>query len=123
MTAATLDLGGLPIELDGGLHAQAAIGLVALATDQTLEHEFRALIRVPDVAFHESGLFDDNAITPETLRAIGPRIAPALDLIPPSLQLDVVGHRNRALILYQHNRITIWRRSEVLSSSRNRMFG
>ena len=66
-----------PVELDGGLAARAAIGLVVLATDQTLEHEFRALIRIPGVAFYESRVFNDNDITPETLRAIGPRIAPS----------------------------------------------
>ena len=86
-----VDLGTLPSQLDGGLAARAAIGLVVLATDQTLEHEFRTLIRAPGVAFFESRLFNDNEITPRTLAEIGPRIAPALDLILPSLKLDVVG--------------------------------
>src|SRR5580698_5111742 len=86
-----IDLGVLPSALDAGLAARAAIGLVVLATDQTMEHEFRALIRTPGVAFYESRVFNDNEITPETLRAIGPRIAPSLDLILPSLKLDVVG--------------------------------
>jgi maleate isomerase len=91
LARAPLDLGTLPSELDGGLAARAAIGLVVLATDQTLEHEFRELIRIPGVAFYESRLFNDNEIAPRTLRAIGPRIAPSLDLILPSLKLDVVG--------------------------------
>jgi maleate isomerase len=86
-----LDLGVLPSTLDGGLAARAAIGLVVLATDQTLEHEFRELIRIPGVAFYESRVFNDSLITPETLRAIGPRIAPSLDLILPGLKLDVAG--------------------------------
>src|SRR5271169_4043470 len=86
-----IDLGVLPSALDWGLAARAAIGLVVLATDQTMEHEFRALIRAPGVAFYESRVFNDNEITPATLRAIGPRIAPTLDLILPSLKLDVVG--------------------------------
>jgi len=85
------DLGVLPSALDDGLAARAAIGLVVLATDQTMEHEFRALIRAPGVAFYESRVFNDNEITPETLRAIGPRIAPSLDLILPGSKLDVVG--------------------------------
>src|SRR3984885_4383224 len=87
----TIDLGVLPSELDGGLGWRAAIGLVVLATDQTMEHEFRALIRAPGVAFYESRALNDNEITPETVRAIGPRIAPSLELILPSLKLDVVG--------------------------------
>jgi maleate isomerase len=84
------DLGVLPSELDGGLASRAAIGLVVLATDQTMEHEYRALVRLPGVAFYEARVFSDNDITPETLRAIGPRIAPTVDLILPSLALDVV---------------------------------
>src|ERR1700744_2079207 len=81
--ARPIDLGVLPSDLDGGLAARAAIGLVVLATDQTMEHEFRALIRIPGVAFYEARVFNDNDITPETLRAIGPRIAPTADLILP----------------------------------------
>jgi maleate isomerase len=84
------DLGVLPSDIDGGLAARAAIGLVVLATDQTMEHEFRALIRLPGVAFYEARVFNDNEITPETLRAIGPRIAPTAELILPGVPLDVV---------------------------------
>ena len=86
-----VDLGVLPSDLDGGLASRAAIGLAVLATDQTLEHEFRALIRIPGVAFYEARVFNDHDITPDTLRAIGPRIAPCVDLILPNIPLDVVG--------------------------------
>jgi maleate isomerase len=85
-----IDLGVLPSELDGGIASRAAIGLVVLATDQTMEYEFRALVRGRGVAFYESRVFNDNDITPENLRAIGPRIAPSVDLILPSIPLDVV---------------------------------
>jgi maleate isomerase len=85
-----IDLGVLPSELDGGVAARAAIGLIVLATDQTMEHEFRLLVRQPGVAFYESRLFNDNEITPETLRAIGARIAPAANLILPSIELGVI---------------------------------
>jgi maleate isomerase len=85
-----IDLGVLPSKLDRGLASRAAIGLVVLATDQTVEHEFRALVRQPGVAFYESRVFSDNDITPLTLRAIGPRIAPSVELILPSIPLDVV---------------------------------
>jgi maleate isomerase len=88
--ASPVDLGVLASELDGGLASRAAIGLVVLATDQTMEHEYRELVRIPGVAFYEARVFNDNAITPETLRAIGPRIAPTVELILPSIPLDVV---------------------------------
>jgi maleate isomerase len=88
--SAPIDLGVLPSELDRGLAWRAAIGLVVLATDQTMEHEFRALIDLPGVAFYESRLYNDAEIRPETLRAIGPRIAPSVALILPGIPLDVV---------------------------------
>jgi len=85
-----IDLGVLPSELDGGVASRAAIGLVVLATDQTMEHEFRILVQQPGVAFYETRVFNDFDINSETLRAIGARIAPSVDLILPSLKLDVV---------------------------------
>ena len=85
-----IDLGVLPCTLDAGIAARAAIGLLVLATDQTMEHEFRHLIRLPGVAVYGARLFNDADITPDTLRAIGDRIAPATELILPSMHLDVV---------------------------------
>jgi maleate isomerase len=84
------DLGVLPSQLDAGVAERAAIGLVVLATDQTMEHEFRLLVRQQGVAFYQARVFNDNEITPETLRAIGPRISPCVDLILPGVELDVV---------------------------------
>jgi maleate isomerase len=84
------DLGLLPSDLDDGLAARAAIGLVVLATDQTLEHEFRLLLRQPGIAFFGARVFNDADITPRTLREIGPRIAPGAGLILPGIPLDVV---------------------------------
>jgi maleate isomerase len=55
-----------------------------------MEHEFRALIRLPCVAFYESRVFNDAEIRPDTLRAIGPRIAPSVAFILPGLELNVV---------------------------------
>jgi maleate isomerase len=55
-----------------------------------MEHEFRWLLRQPGVAVYQSRLFNDAEITLETLRAIGPRIAPSAELILPGIPLDVV---------------------------------
>ena len=70
-----VDLGVLPCELDAGIAHRAAIGLLVLASDQTMEHEFRHLVRQDGVALYEARLYSDNAITPATLRAMGERIA------------------------------------------------
>ena len=80
----------LPHRLDEGIAARAAIGLIVLATDQTMEHEFRRLLDLPGVAFYESRILNDNAITPENLRAMEGRLTAAADLILPALPLDVV---------------------------------
>lgn len=88
--ASTLDLGILPSGLDEGIAHRAAIGLVVLATDQTIEHEYRMLVGGPGIALYEARLFNDAEITPETLRAIGPRITPCVELILPGIRLDVV---------------------------------
>lgn len=84
------DLGVLPCTLDHGIASRAAIGLLVLATDQTMEHEFRRLTALPGVAVYHARLFNDADITPETLRAMRDRITPAAALILPSLHLDVV---------------------------------
>lgn len=84
------DLGVLPCTLDAGIASRAAIGLLVLATDQTMEHEFRQLIRLPGVAVYGARLYNDNEVTPETLRAMRELIAPATELILPSMPLDVV---------------------------------
>jgi maleate isomerase len=85
-----VDLGVLPCELDGGIAHRAAIGLLVLASDQTMEHEFRRLVTQDGVALYEARLWNDNDITPATLRAMRERIAPAAELILPGMKLDVV---------------------------------
>lgn len=86
-----VDAGELPCDLDKGIAARAAIGLVVLATDQTMEHEFRRLLPLEQIGIYCTRVFNDADITPETLRAIGSRIAPATELILPGLPLDVIG--------------------------------
>ena len=57
--------------LDDGLGPRARIGLIVLATDNTMEHEWRHILgALPGVAFYESRLYNSPDITPETLRAI-----------------------------------------------------
>ncbi|HYZ63661.1 MAG TPA: Asp/Glu racemase [Acetobacteraceae bacterium] len=84
------DLGTVPCVLDEGVAHRAAIGLIVLATDQTMEHEFRQAIRLPGVGVYHARLYNSNDITPETLRAMRPLIAPATELILPDMKLDVV---------------------------------
>ena len=80
----------LPHRLDDGIAARAAIGLIVLATDQTIEHEFRRLLGLPGIAFYESRILNDAAITPATLAAMEARLTQATEVILPGLPLDVV---------------------------------
>ncbi|MDH3452024.1 MAG: aspartate/glutamate racemase family protein [Gammaproteobacteria bacterium] len=80
----------IPYELDGGVAERASIGVIVLASDQTIEHEFRLLLDLPGVAFYESRIYCDNIVTPESLSAMEPKIGPSAALILPGMPLDVV---------------------------------
>ena len=89
-TTAAGAIAQLPFETDGGLASRAAIGLLVLATDQTIEHEWRFLLGIPGVAVYHARLWNDKAITPETLKRMEQDIAPMTRLILPELPLGVV---------------------------------
>jgi maleate isomerase len=83
----------LPFETDQGLASRAAIGLIVLGSDFTIEHEWRTIMTgLPGAALYQSRILNDMQITPETLRAMEPRIAATTDLILPGAKLDVVAY-------------------------------
>jgi maleate isomerase len=83
----------LPFELDAGIASRASIGLIVLATDYTIEHEWRRIVTdLKGVALYESRIYNDPQITPETLRAMEPRISEAASLILPGAELNVIAY-------------------------------
>ena len=81
----------IPFELDAGIGARASIGLIVLATDQTVEYEFRRIFgAVEGVALYESRILNKAQITPETLKEMETGIAPAAGMILPGCELPVV---------------------------------
>ncbi|MBP6018930.1 MAG: aspartate/glutamate racemase family protein [Burkholderiaceae bacterium] len=80
----------LPFTMDDGLMSRAAIGLVVLATDQTMEHEWRKIVNIPGVAFFQARMPSPASITPQTLAAMEKDIAGAVDMILPDVDLQVV---------------------------------
>lgn len=82
----------IPFTLDDGIGHRAAIGLVVLATDHTIEHEWRQMLRLDGVAFYESRLWNDATVNPETLGAMEKLIAGAARLIRPGEPLDVLAY-------------------------------
>src|SRR5215212_7536288 len=83
----------LPFELDNGIAARARIGLVVLATDHTIEHEWRRILGgIEGVGLYQSRIWNDARITPETLAAMEAGLADAAGVIMPGVRLDVVAY-------------------------------
>ena len=76
--------------LDDGLASRAAIGLIVLATDATIEHEWRQVMNMEGLALYESRLHNAPQVDEQTLAAMEKDIAPATALIRPGERLDVV---------------------------------
>lgn len=76
--------------LDDGIARRAAIGLVVLATDHTIEYEWRRMLALEGVAFYESRVANSAEITAATLGQMDGRIRAGVELIRPGEHLDVV---------------------------------
>ncbi len=87
-----IDKRHMAFEMDRGVYARAAIGLIVLASDQTVEYEFRGIFDLPGVALYESRIYNDTTITPETLKAMEGGMTEAASLILPGIPLDVVAY-------------------------------
>ena len=81
----------LDFTLDDGISHRAAIGLVVLATDHTIEYEWRKLLAIQGVGFYESRIMNAAEITPETLREMDTLIAPGVEVIPCGVPHDCHG--------------------------------
>lgn len=78
----------LPFSLDRGIAHRAALGLIVLATDNTIEHEWRTMLQLDGVGFYESRLMNAATIAPDTLRAMEKDITGAAALIRPGERID-----------------------------------
>ncbi|MGH6933851.1 MAG: maleate cis-trans isomerase family protein [Dongiaceae bacterium] len=82
----------LPFKVDGGIAHRARIGLIVLATDHTIEHEFRQIMKIDGVALYESRIHNSAQINAETLAEMERGMAAAAGLILPGTELDVVAY-------------------------------
>ncbi len=82
----------IPFEVDDGIAERAAIGLIVLGTDHTIEHEFRMFLDIEGVAFYESRIRNSATITPETLADMEQRIPECAEIILKGMPLDVVAY-------------------------------
>jgi maleate isomerase len=83
-------LRNLPFQTDKGISARAALGLIVLASDQTIEYEFRRVATLPGIGIYESRIYNAAQVTPEALRELEREIAQGAKLILPGLRLDVM---------------------------------
>jgi len=75
--------------------AAPALGLIVLASDQTIEYEFRRMDGVCQAsAFMNPAIYNASQVTPEALHAPGKRkLHRVQKLILPGLPIDVMGVR------------------------------
>jgi maleate isomerase len=86
------DVGDIPVVADAGLAGRARIGLIVLANDHTVEHEFRRIVERPGVAVYVTRIASSHLITPATLAEMEHRIADCSALILPHAPLNVVAY-------------------------------
>ncbi len=87
-----VDRQNMPCELADEIGYRCRIGLIVLASDYTIEHEFRKMLDIPGVAVYESRIYNDAEINAETLAAMEGRIAESTGVILPGAKLDVVAY-------------------------------
>lgn len=87
-----LDRNNMTAVLDAGLAAIPAIGVIVLATERTLEQEWRLVFRMNDVAYYQSRIMSPRHISVESLAAMRGSIAEAAELIHPGEHLDVLAY-------------------------------
>ncbi|MCR9221233.1 MAG: Asp/Glu racemase [Alphaproteobacteria bacterium] len=95
-----MDLRSIPCEFAPPLGWAARLGLIVLASDHTIEFEWRSLVDAaaracggPDsVALYAARIPNDPEITPETLAAMDGRIAQTADLLTPGVDCDVIAY-------------------------------
>ncbi len=80
----------LPFETDKGVGTRAAVGLLVLETDQTIEDEFRAIWPETGVALYAARIHNDVNITPETLAQMEQLLVPTTKLLPFMVDMSVV---------------------------------
>ncbi len=82
----------LPFATEQAIGARARIGLVVLASDYTIEHEFKQVFTQPGIDLFHSRIANAPSITPETLSAMGPLITETASRLLPGDTLDVLAY-------------------------------
>lgn len=82
----------LNFETDGGIGTRATLGVIVLATDETLEPEFARMNDLAGVALYHSRIPMVSEIRPDTLAEMERDLPASASLLPSSLRFDVIGY-------------------------------
>lgn len=90
--SAGLDIQNLTSAQDAGLGSRARIGMIVLQSDQTIEHEFAALLRLEGLALYHARIPNEMEVTCDTLRQMETDLPVAAGLLPASFDFDAIGY-------------------------------
>lgn len=82
----------LTFETDAGLARKAALGLIVLQADETIENEFRPLFDQDGVTLNHTRIESAPEVTPETLMRMKAQLTGTAALLPGARALDVIGY-------------------------------
>lgn len=89
----TLHIDNIPFETDPEFDHRPSIGLIVLASDHTIEDEFRLISqKFPPIRLHHSRISNVDRVTPDSLRDMEHRIAECSALLTPGSDIDVVAY-------------------------------
>ncbi|MEX3012047.1 Asp/Glu racemase [Hoeflea sp. TYP-13] len=79
-------------ETSGPIGSRATFGLIVLQTDETIEHDFRRMLPVDNVALYVSRVPSGLDVSRESLSTMEKTIPDAVRLFPPWLEFNSVGY-------------------------------
>ena len=82
----------LSFDVDQGAGSKAALGLIVLQSDESMEAELRSVFDQPGLALYHSRITSAPEVTPETLAQMELDLPVAAALLPTAQPLDVVGY-------------------------------
>ncbi|WP_306141930.1 aspartate/glutamate racemase family protein [Roseibium sp. MMSF_3412] len=82
----------LQFECDEGLGSRAALGLIVLQADETIEKEFRPLFDLNDVVLYHARIPSGPEVNGETLMRMKASLTDTAALLPGNRPLDVIGY-------------------------------
>jgi maleate isomerase len=82
----------LSFDVDEGAGSKAALGLIVLQSDESMEAELRSVFDQPGIALYHSRIPSAPEVTAETLKQMELDLPRAASLLPTAGSLDVVGY-------------------------------